>query len=487
MKKFALNKTDKTDSIILNIAGIAQSNGTEIFLVGGFVRDRLMEIKCNDIDISIIGDAVEFAELTAKHFKTKLNAVYKKFGTALLMIDEIKIEFASARKESYNRDSRKPEVEFSDLKEDLSRRDFTVNALAVSLNKKNFCEIIDNFGGLKDIDEKILRTPLEPSKTFDDDPLRMMRAVRFASQLDFKIEQETFNAIDKMKERLRILQDESGKAVHSVVSQERITDEFLKILMTPKPSIGLALLQKSGLMEIIFPEVFLLEGVDQRKDFHHKDVFYHTLQVVDNISPKTDNQWLRFAALMHDIAKPPTKRFVEGTGWTFHGHEELGARWQKKIFRRMRLPLEKLPYVEKLVRLHLRPIALADEGVTDSAVRRLLFEAGEDTDDLLTLCRADITSKDSNKVKKYLSNFDRVEKRMQEVEERDMIRSFQSPVRGEEIMKICGIPPSREVGIIKTRIEEAILDGIIPNEYDAALEYLYKIKDEVLSKSQARG
>jgi tRNA nucleotidyltransferase/poly(A) polymerase len=283
------------------------------------------------------------------------------------------------------------------------------------------------------------------------------------------------------------LEDESGKAIHSVVSQERITDEFLKILMTPKPSVGLALLQKSGLMEIIFHEVSLLEGVDQRKDYHHKDVFYHTLQVVDNISLKTYNLWLRFAALMHDIAKPPTKRFVEGTGWTFHGHEELGARWQKKIFRRMRLPLEKLPYVEKLVRLHLRPIALADEGVTDSAVRRLLFEAGEDTDDLLTLCRADITSKDSNKVKKYLSNFDRVEKRMQEVEERDRMRSFQSPVRGEEIMKICGIPPSREVGIIKTRIEEAILDGLIPNEYDAALEYLYKIKDEVLVKPQARG
>jgi tRNA nucleotidyltransferase/poly(A) polymerase len=488
LKKFTLNKTDRTDSIILSISGIAESNGFEIFLVGGFVRDRLMEKECNDIDISVIGDAVEFAELTAKHFKTKLNAVYKKFGTALLVIDDtIKIEFASARKESYKRDSRKPAVEFSDLKEDLSRRDFTVNALAVSLNKTDFCEIIDNFGGLKDIDEKILRTPLEPSKTFDDDPLRMMRAVRFASQLEFKIEQDTFNAISIMKERLRILEDESGKALHSVVSQERITDEFLKILMTQKPSVGLALLQKSGLMEIIFPEVSLLEGVDQRKDYHHKDVFYHTLQVVDNISVKTDNLWLRFAALMHDIAKPPTKRFVEGTGWTFHGHEELGARWQKKIFRRMRLPLEQLPYVEKLVRLHLRPIALVDEGVTDSAVRRLLFEAGEDTDDLLTLCRADITSKDSNKVKKYLSNVERVEKRMQEVEERDRIRSFQSPVRGEEIMKICGIPPSREVGIIKTRIEEAILDGLIPNEYDAALEYLYKIKDEVLAKSQARG
>ena len=483
MKKFALNKTNNADRIILNISELAQSGGFEIYLVGGFVRDRLMGRECTDIDISVIGDAVKFAELTADHFKTNLNAVYKKFGTALLVLNEIiKIEFASARKESYKKESRKPDVEFSDLEHDLSRRDFTVNAFAVSLSEKNFGEVIDKFDGLKDLDEKILRTPLDPLKTFDDDPLRMMRAIRFASQLDFKIAPETLKAITEMRERLRLKQDETG-----VVSQERITDEFLKILMSEKPSAGLILMQKSGLMEIIFPEVAALEGVDQRKDYHHKDVFYHTLQVLDNISKKTGNLWLRFSALMHDIAKPPTKRFVEGTGWTFHGHEELGARWQKKIFKRMRLPLDKLPYVEKLVRLHLRPIALAEEGVTDSAVRRLIFETGDDIDDLMTLCRADITSKDSNKVKKYLSNFDRVEKRMAEVEERDRIRNFQSPVRGEEIMRICNIPPSKAVGIIKTKIEEAILDGLIPNEYDAALEYLNKIKDEVLANFQARG
>lgn len=482
MYKLTLNKSKQPDKVILQIADIAPQNGFEIFLVGGFVRDRLMGKECNDIDISVIGDAVKFAELIAKEFKTKLSAVYKKFGTALLVLDDIKIEFASAREESYTEDSRKPEVEFSDLDHDLSRRDFTVNALAVSLNESNHGEIIDMFGGMSDLNNKLLKTPLDPAKTFDDDPLRMLRAVRFASQLDFNIDQNTFEAIGEMKERLRISPGKQG-----VVSQERITDEFLKILQSQKPSIGLKSLQKSGLMEIIFPEVYALEGVDQRKDFHHKDVFYHTLQVIDNISQNTDNMWLRFAALMHDIAKPPTKKFVEGTGWTFHGHEELGARWQKKIFTRMKLPFDKLEYVEKLIRLHLRPIALAEENVTDSAIRRLIFEAGDDIEDLMTLCRADITSKDPDKVKKYLGNFARVEKRIAQVEERDKIRNFQSPVRGEEIMKICNIPPSREVGIIKSKIEEAILDGLIPNEYEAALEYLYKIKDEVLAGTQARG
>ncbi len=483
MKKFPLNSENRIDRIILKISELARNRSREIYLVGGFVRDRLMGRDCTDIDISVIGDAVEFAGQSAELFKTKLSAVYRKFGTALLVLDDdVKIEFASARKESYSADSRKPFVEFSDLEDDLRRRDFTVNALAVSLGADNFGEIIDRFGGLSDLDNKTLRTPLDPLKTFEDDPLRMMRAIRFASQLDFEIAPQTFDAIKEMSERLRIKTD-----VSAVVSQERITDEFLKTLGSPRPSAGLSLLQECGLMDIIFPEVSALKGVDQRNDYHHKDVFNHTLQVIDNISKKTNNLWLRFAALMHDIAKPPTKKFVQGTGWTFHGHEELGARWQKKIFRRLKLPLEKLPYIEKLVRLHLRPIALAEEGVTDSAVRRLIFEAGDDVNDLMTLCRADITSKDPNKVKKYLSNFDRVEKRMAEVEERDRIRNFQSPVRGDEIMKICNIPPSREVGIIKHKIEEAILDGLIPNEYDAALEYLYKIKDEVLAGTQARG
>ncbi|RPI18572.1 MAG: HD domain-containing protein [Ignavibacteriae bacterium] len=432
-----------------------------------------MNKECNDIDISVIGDAIEFADSAAEKFGVKLSAYYKRFGTALLETDGWKIEFASARKESYDIDSRKPNVEFSNLKDDLSRRDFTINALAVSLNKDDYGDVIDLFNGLEDLRNKILRTPLEPEKTFSDDPLRMMRAVRFASQLQFEIHPETFEGIQQMKERLRLKNDNTG-----VVSQERITDEFLKILMSSKPSIGLKLMQKTGLMEIVFPEFAQLEGVDQRKDFHHKDVFYHTLQVLDNICRKTDDLWLRYTALVHDIAKPPTKKFIEGTGWTFHGHEELGAKWQKKIFNRMRLPLDKLPYVEKLVRLHLRPIALADENVTDSAIRRLIFEAGDSIFDLMKLCRADITSKDPDKVKKFLGNFDRVEKRILEVEERDKIRNFQSPVRGDEIMKIFDIPPSKKVGEIKSMIEEAILDGIIPNEYDAALKYAYKIKNE---------
>ena len=309
MDKLKLSKSKHPDKVILQIADIARQNGFEIYLVGGFVRDRLMGKECNDIDINVIGDAVKFAGLTAKEFKTNLNAVYKKFGTALLVLNDVKIEFASAREESYKTDSRKPEVKFSDLEHDLSRRDFTVNALAVSLNENNSGEIIDMVGGMSDLNNKLLKTPLDPIKTFDDDPLRMMRAARFASQLDFKIEQNTFEAIGGMKERLRISQDKQG-----VVSQERITDEFLKILQSQKPSAGLKSLQKSGLMEIIFPEVYALEGVDQRKDFHHKDVFYHTLQVIDNISKNTENVWLRFAALMHDIAKPPTKKFVEGTG-----------------------------------------------------------------------------------------------------------------------------------------------------------------------------
>ena len=465
-----------SNKLVKQIAEIAVKSGTEAYLVGGYVRDKKLGLESTDIDISVTGDAVKFAELTAKTLNTKLSAVYKKFGTAMLELDGIIIEFASARKESYRNDSRKPEIVFAGIEDDLARRDFTVNALAVSLNR-NPHKIIDRFSGLADLDEKTLRTPLDPFKTFEDDPLRMMRACRFASQLGFEIAGDTFHAMKQMKDRLKIKSNETG-----VVSRERITDEFLKIMISPRPSTGLNLLFKSGIMEIIFPEVHNLEGVDQRKDFHHKDVFYHTLKVVDNISGKTDNLWLRFAALMHDIAKPPTKKFVEGTGWTFHGHEEMGARWQKRIFTRMKLPMDKLGYVEKLVRLHLRPIALANDNVTDSAVRRLIYEAGDEINDLFTLCRADITSKDPDKVKKYLENFDKVEHKVAEVEQRDKIRNFQSPVRGEEIMKICGLEPSRKVGRLKTSIEEAILDGIIPNDYEAALKYLYEIKDSVISE-----
>jgi len=466
-----------SNTILKRISGIAIKRNVPAYVVGGYVRDKLLGLNKTDIDITVIGDGIAFAEIVAKDYDRSLSAIYKKFGTALLEINDTKIEFASARKESYSVNSRKPAVEFADLTEDLLRRDFTVNALSVSLNSDSN-EVIDMFEGLTDLKEKVLRTPLEPEKTFSDDPLRMMRACRFASQLGFEIAGETFHAMKLMKERLRIIKGED-----TVVSQERITDEFLKIIASPKPSIGLSRLFKSGLMEIIFPEVHNLEGIDQRKDFHHKDVFWHTLQVVDNISTKTDKLWLRFAALMHDIAKPPTKRFVEGTGWTFHGHEDLGARWQKKIFARLKLPFERLPYVEKLIRLHLRPIALVNEQVTDSAVRRLIFDAGDDIEDLFMLCRADITSKDPSKVKKYLENFDKVEKKVAEVEERDKIRNFQSPVRGEEIMKICNLQPSRSVGVLKTAIEEAILDGIIPNDYAAALKYLYEIKEDVLKQN----
>lgn len=465
-----------SNKILKRISRIAELNSVKAYVVGGYVRDKLLGLTKSDIDITVIGDGIQFAELIAKDYNTSLTAVYKKFGTALLVLDDNKIEFASARSESYKSTSRKPDIKFAGLEDDLKRRDFTVNTLAVDLTGRNN-EIIDLFDGQTDLKEKVLRTPLDPEKTFSDDPLRMMRACRFASQLGFEIAGDTFHAIKLMKERIRIVKGEE-----TVVSQERITDEFMKILASPKPSIGLKLLFKSGLMEIIFPEVHNLEGVDQRKDFHHKDVFYHTLQVLDNISSKTGNLWLRFAALMHDIAKPPTKKFVEGTGWTFHGHEDMGARWQKKIFNRLKLPLDKLPYVEKLVRLHLRPIALVDSNVTDSAIRRLIFDAGDDLEDLFTLCRADITSKDPAKVKKYLENFDIVEKKVNEVEERDRIRNFQSPVRGEEIMKICNLQPSKKVGLIKTAIEEAILDGIIPNEYEAALKYLYSIKERILNE-----
>lgn len=466
----------KIDNKVINkISDIAIEADTKAYLVGGYVRDLILSRADTDIDITVIGDGINFAELVAKKFNKTPSAVYKKFGTALIEIDNLKIEFASARKESYQKNSRKPDIEFSTLEHDLARRDFTINALAVSLNdNKNTNEVIDFFNGLSDLENKILKTPLEPEKTFDDDPLRIMRAIRFASQLNFRIEGNAYKAIVKMKDRL--VPDE-------VVSQERITDEFLKILASPKPSIGLDLMFKTGVMDIVFPEISKLAGVEQRQDYHHKDVFYHTLQVVDNISKMTDNIWLRFTALVHDIAKPKTKKFVEGTGWTFHGHEEAGARMMKKIFNRLKLPYDQLPYVEKLVRMHLRPAAAAKDEVSDSGIRRLAADAGEELETLLTLCRADITSKNPNKVSEVLSNYEKVEKKILEVQEKDNLRNFQSPVRGEEIMEICKLKPSKTVGIIKTEIEEAILEGIIPNDYDSAKAYLFQIKDDLLSKA----
>ena len=443
--------------------------GVEAYIVGGFIRDLILKKEVEDIDFLILGDVMNYTQSFAGSLGINDIVIYKNFGTAHFDFEGMNVEFVGARKESYDRNTRKPIVEDGTFEDDISRRDFTINTLAISLNKKDFGMLIDTYDGYDHINNQIIKTPLDPNKTFDDDPLRIMRAFRFASQLNFKVDERIMIAAREMRERL------------SIVSQERITDEFLKIIASPKPSIGLKLLFDSGVLEIVFPEIAVMAGVDQRKDYHHKDVFLHTLQVVDNISKETDNLWLRFAALVHDIAKPPTKKFVEEIGWTFHGHEELGARMMKKIFHRMKLPLHQLEYIQKLVRLHLRPIALANEEVTDSAIRRFVVNAGEDLEDLITLCRADITSKNPLKVEKYLSNYERVMQKVRDVKERDQLREFQSPVRGEEIMQICNLKPSRKVGEIKTAIEEAILDGKIGNNYEQAYEYLLLIKDKYLN------
>ncbi len=455
-----------------SIGLLADSLRAEVYVVGGYVRDKLLGKEAQDVDVLVVGNGVEFAKHAAEEFGKQDMATYEKFGTAMMHLGPLKVEFVSARKESYSKDSRNPLVEAGSLHDDLSRRDFTVNALAASLNSASWGEITDPFNGYADLEAKILRTPLEPSKTFTDDPLRIMRAVRFASQLDFSLEKETLDAIGAMKERL------------GIIAQERITDEFMKILASSKPSVGLRLMFDTGVMSVVFPEVAELSGVDQRDDHHHKDVFLHTCVVVDNISTMTENVFLRLTALVHDIAKPKTKQFREGIGWTFYGHEELGARMVKYIFKKLKLPFDKIPYVEKLVRLHLRPMALVDEEVTDSAVRRLLFDAGDLIDDLMILCRADITSKNPKLVREYTANYDRVFAKMKEVEEKDRLRAFQPPVRGDEIMQVCGLEPGELVGILKSKIEEAILDGLIPNEHDAALHHLLSIKDAVIREFQ---
>lgn len=460
-----------SENIVLNkIAQIAQSENKNVFVVGGYVRDLILKRERSDIDILVIGSGIDFAKTVAEKLNISNVNYYKNFGTAQFSFDNMNVEFVGARRESYDRNTRKPFVEDGTFEDDISRRDFTINTLAVSLNAIDFGKIIDTYDGLTDIKNQIIKTPLDPFRTFDDDPLRIMRAFRFAAQLDFKVDKNIMKAAYDMRNRL------------SIVSQERITDEFLKTLSTPKPSIGLKLLFESRVLEIVFPEIAIMSGVDQRKDFHHKDVFLHTLQVVDNICEETDDVWLRFAALVHDIAKPPTKKFVEGIGWTFHGHENLGAKMMKKIFHRMKLPLNKLEYVQKLITLHLRPIALAKEEVTDSAIRRLVVQAGDDLEDLITLCRADITSKNPYKVEEYLGNYERVMQKVRDVKERDQLRAFQSPVRGDEIMQICNLKPSKKVGEIKTAIEEAILDGKIGNNYEEALSYLMKIKDGFLNE-----
>lgn len=468
-----------TAPILKRIGALADERGVEAYVVGGYVRDLILGREVKDIDIVVVGNGIDFAKEVSTALGLKNIVLYEKFGTAMLPLDGGIIEFVGARRESYHQSSRNPDVEGGGLADDLARRDFTINTLAASLNASRFGEVLDPFNGKADIGRKILRTPLAPAQTFDDDPLRMMRAVRFAAQLGFSIDGETFEAITTMKDRLPI------------VSQERITDEFLKLLKSDRPSLGLKLMFESGLMQLVLPEIADMAGVDQRDDagvrpddgrkYYHKDVFLHTLKVVDNISAVTDNLWLRFTALVHDIAKPRTKAFREGIGWSFYGHEEIGARMQKGIFHRLRLPLEHLPYIEKLVRLHLRPMALVDDGVTDSAVRRLLFEAGNEVDDLMILCRADITSKNPALVAQYTANYDRVYAKMKEVEEKDRMRNWQPPLKGDEIMKVCGLAPGPIVGKLKSAIEDAILDGKIPNDHDAALEFLLKIKDTVLA------
>ncbi|KUG25010.1 trna nucleotidyltransferase [hydrocarbon metagenome] len=462
--KEKLNSID----VLSKITKFVSTKDDEIYIVGGFVRDLVLGREKKEIDFLIVGDGPKFAEELAAYLGIEKVTTFKNFGTAHFVYNDYNLEFVGARKESYSKESRNPKVQSASLEEDLSRRDFTINTLAISLTKQKFGEVVDLFDGFSDIKNKILRTPIDPLITFDDDPLRIMRAFRFAAELQFMVDDKIIEASERSAERLKI------------VAQERITDEFLKILSSRKPSIGLLLLYKSKVLDVIFPEISNLSGIDQRKDHHHKDVLLHTFQVIDNISDASDNLWLRFAALVHDIAKPQTKRFDENVGWTFHGHEELGARMMKEIFHRLKLPMQKLPYIEKLIRLHLRPIALVDEDVTDSAIRRLIVQAGDDLEDLITLCRADITSKNPKKVSRYLNNYEKVMQKVREVQEKDQLRAFQSPVRGDEIMRICNIPPSKKVGEIKTAIEEAILEGIIKNDYDEALAYLFKIKDYYL-------
>ena len=448
------------------IGGLADREVVQVFAVGGMVRDQLLGRDVTDIDILVLGDGIAFARKVASGVGKVL--AFDRFGTASWYSQGQKVESATARKEQYPSDSRKPEVEWGSLEDDLRRRDFTVNALAMGLNGEMSGRLIDPFDGLGDLEKKILRTPTDPGRTFSEDPLRMLRGVRFACQLGFAIHQDALQAIHETKGRL------------SIVSQERIADEFLKIMATPKPSVGLKLMYITGLLDVIFPEVAALKGVEERDGQYHKDIFEHTLMVVDNLASSSDNSHLRLAGLFHDIAKPRVKRFIKGKGWTFHGHEEVGARMLEGLAYRLRLPRSFLNYGQKLIRLHMRPIHLTDEGVTDSAIRRLLVQAGDDIDELLTLCRADITSGNPKRVARHLANFDRVVRRMGEIEEKDRLRAFQSPVRGDEIMDVCVIPPGPNVGRLKKAIEEAILDGKIPNEHDAALQYLLEIKDDIL-------
>ncbi|MDW9380426.1 CCA tRNA nucleotidyltransferase [Chryseobacterium sp. JV558] len=445
------------------ISEAAERNNQSVYIVGGYVRDLLMKRKAStDIDFVTEQSGIELAQNVAQDLDPKLKvSVFKTYGTAMIKYKELELEFVGARKESYTENSRKPEVEGGSLEDDQKRRDFTINAMAISLNKANFGELIDPFNGIDDLEKGILRTPLEPAQTYSDDPLRMMRAVRFASTLNFKIEENSLQAIQQEAERIKI------------VSMERIMVEFNKIMLSEKPSIGLRLMEQTGLMKLIIPELIELKGVEEVEGQTHKDNFYHTLEVVDNISVNTDNLWLRWSALLHDIGKAPTKKFVEGTGWTFHGHEFLGSKMTKTLFQRLKLPLgNDMKYVQKMVKLSSRPIALITDDASDAALRRLLFDAGENLEDLFTLCKADITTKNSKKQEKFKRNFEYVAVKIKEVEEKDQVRNFQPPITGEEIMEMFNLKPGREIGILKEKVKEAILEGEIPNEKEEATKFV---------------
>lgn len=455
----------------------ADELGQEVYVVGGFVRDYLLgRTQKNDFDFVVVGSGIDLANKVHSKAKgaSKLS-VFKRFGTAMFKWEDTELEFVGARRESYSEDSRKPFVEDGSLEDDQKRRDFTINALAISLNSETFGDLIDPFNGVEDLEAKIIRTPLAPDVTYSDDPLRMMRAIRFAAQLDFEIEEKSFQSIKDNAKRIKI------------VSNERVMDEFQKIMMTDRPSIGLKLLDEANLMQYILPELVALKGIEEVEGQKHKDNFYHTLEVVDNVSPHTDNVWLRWAALLHDIGKAPTKRYDKKVGWTFHGHEYVGSKMIYRIFKRLKLPLgAPLKYVQKIVKLSSRPISLIDENVTDSALRRLLFDAGDDLDDLIKLCKADITTKNLKKQKRFKENFVLVEAKIKEVEERDKVRNFQPPISGEEIMETFDLKPCKEVGMIKNAIKEAILDGEIENNYESAFKYMLELGNKLYLKTKSR-